>query len=142
MKTPKYFDLEEFLTSSTARQKSLENLPSWEVVEHLNTLALFLDELREAWGSGIKVSSGFRNEKLNIYVGGVAGSAHRIGFAADIQPANGKFNEFVEFIKKWARDKAFDQIIIENKGATKWVHCGLYNLKGEQRKMLFNMTVK
>lgn len=142
MKTPKYFDLEEFLTSSTARQKSIENMPSWEVVEHLNTLALFLDELREAWGSGIKVSSGFRNDKLNTYVGGVAGSAHRIGFAADIQPANGKFNEFVEFIKKWAKDKQFDQIIIENKGAVRWIHIGLYNRKGEQRKMLFGMTVK
>jgi hypothetical protein len=44
-----YFSLEEFLDSSVARQKSISNLPSWEVIEHLNELALFLDDLREAW---------------------------------------------------------------------------------------------
>lgn len=139
---PIYFTLEELLTSSTARQKSVENLPSWTIVEHLNELALWLDQLREAWGSGLKVTSGFRNDKLNTYVGGVAGSAHKDGFAADIQPINGKFDEFVAFIKKWAKDKQFDQIIIENKGKTKWIHFGLKNRKGEQRKMLFGMEVK
>lgn len=142
MKKPRYFNLEELLTSSVARQKSLENLPSWDIVEHLNELALWLDQLREDWGSGIKVSSGFRNEKLNSAVGGVSSSAHRIGYAADIQPVNGKFDEFVEFIKKWAKDKAFDQICIEKKGKTRWVHCGLFNQKGQQRKMLFNIEVK
>ena len=142
MKKPKYFDLEEFLTSSTARQKSLENLPSWTIVEHLNELALFLDELREAWGSGLRVSSGFRNDKLNTYVGGVAGSAHKEGYAADIQPLNGKFDEFVAFVKKWAKDKDFDQICIEKKGSTRWIHFGLKNRKGEQRKQLFNIDVK
>lgn len=140
--TSQYFKLEEFLTSSVARQKSLENLPSWTIVEHLNELALFLDKLREAWGSGLKVTSGFRNDKLNIYVGGVAGSAHKEGYAADIQPVNGKFDEFVEFVKKWAKDKNFDQIIIEKKGTSRWIHFGIRNRKGEQRKMLFGMEVK
>jgi hypothetical protein len=140
--TSKYFKLEEFLTSSTARQKSLENLPSWEIVEHLGELALFLDDLREEWGSGIIVSSGFRNEKLNDYVGGVPSSAHKIGYAADIQPANGKFEEFVKFIKNWAIDKHYDQIIIESKGKTRWVHVGLYNAQHQQRRKLFNITVR
>lgn len=140
--TSKYFKLEEFLTSSTARQKSLENLPSWEIVEHLNELALFLDDLREEWGSGIIVSSGFRNEKLNSYVGGVPSSAHRIGYAADIQPVNGKFEDFVKFITNWAKDKRYDQIITESKGKTRWVHVGLYNAQHQQRKKLFNITVR
>ena len=140
--TSKYFKLEEFLTSSTARQKSLENLPSWEIVEHLNELALFLDDLREEWGSGIIVSSGFRNDKLNDYVGGVPTSVHKIGYAADIQPANGKFEDFVKFIKNWAIDKRYDQIIIESKGKTKWVHVGLYNMQHQQRRKLFNITVR
>lgn len=138
----KYFRLEEFLTSSTARQKSIENMPSWEVVEHLKELAVFLDDLREEWGSGIIVSSGFRNDKLNAAVGGVATSAHRLGYAGDIQPANGKFNEFVEFVKNWAKDKTYDQIITESKGKTKWVHVGIKNQKGQQRKMLFGIQMK
>lgn len=141
-KYPKYFDLEEFLTSSTARQKSIENMPSWEIVEHLLELAFFLDDLREEWGSGIHVSSGLRVEVLNKAVGGVDTSVHKIGYAADIQPVNGKFDDFVEFIKNWAIDKKYDQIIIESKGKTKWVHIGLYNQQHMQRKKLFNMTVK
>lgn len=138
----KYFTLEEFLTSSTARQKSIENLPSWEIVEHLKELAAFLDQLREDWGSGIRVSSGFRNEKLNSAVGGVPQSVHKIGYAADIVPVNGKIKEFCEFVEKWSKNKLFDQIIIEKKNNTKWVHVGLFDNSHRQRKQVFLMNVK
>lgn len=138
---PKYFRLEEFLTSSTARQRSIENTPSWEIVHNLNELALFLDGIREAWGSGINVTSGFRIEKLNVAVGGVLNSVHRLGWAADIVPSNGKFDEFVAFLKKYLNGKSFDQAIIENKGKTRWVHIGLYSPTGLQRKRIFNMSV-
>ena len=141
MKTPRYFTLEELLTSSTARQKSIENLPSWEIVENLNELAFFLDGIRAAWGSGIKVNSGYRNEKLNVAVGGVLNSAHRLGYAADIVPSNGKFNEFVEFLKGYLQNKNFDQCIIESSKASRWVHIGLYSPTGLQRKRIFNMSV-
>lgn len=138
---PIYFDLEEFLTSSTARQKSIENMPSWTVVENLAELGLFLDEIRKEWGSGIRVTSGYRNEKLNVAVGGVLNSVHRLGYAADIVPSNGKFDEFVEFLKGYLKNKAFDQVIVEGnrKTGAKWVHCGLYSPTGLQRKMLFNI---
>ena len=142
MKQAKYFKLEEFLTSSTARQKSIENLPGWDIVEHLNELALFLDDLREAWGSGINVTSGFRNEKLNKSVGGVVSSVHMIGYAADIQPSNGKFAEFAKFVEEWAKNKSYDQIIIERKKTTRWIHIGLYNNAHKQRRMCFLMDVQ
>ena len=51
MTRPKYFRLEEFLESSTALENKIKNYPSWEHIEHLNELAIFLDDLREAWGS-------------------------------------------------------------------------------------------
>jgi len=138
MRKPKHFNLEEFLTSSTARQKSIENLPSWDIVEHLRELALFLDDLREAWGSGIKITSGFRNDALNSKVGGVENSIHRIGFAADIYPSNGKFEEFKRFVKNWIKDKDFDQCILEKKGKSQWIHIGLYNNSGQQRHNIFS----
>lgn len=141
-KYPKYFDLEEFLTSSTARQKSIENLPSWEIMEHLTEFAFFLDDLREEWGSGIIVSSGYRNEKLNKEVGGVASSVHQIGYAADIIPANGEFEKFAKFVEEWAKNKFYDQIIIERKKTTRWIHIGLYNNAHKQRRMCFLMDVK
>ncbi len=138
----KYFNLEEFLTSSTARQKSIENLPSWEIVEHLKELADFLDGLREEWGSSIIVSSGFRNKALNKAVGGVEASTHQIGYAVDIVPGNGKFKEFVEFMKKWLAGKKFDQCIIEKSKRSQWVHLALYNNSHKQRGMIFLMDVK
>lgn len=141
-KKPKYFDLEEFLTSSTARQKSIENLPSWEIVEHLTELAFFLDDLREKWGSGIIVSSGYRIEKLNKEVGGVDSSVHQIGYAADIIPANGEFEKFAKFVEEWAKDKKVDQIIIERNKKSRWVHIGLYNNKHQQRHMVFLMDLR
>lgn len=139
MQKPKYFDLEEFLTSPTARQKSIENMPSWDIVLALNELALFLDDLREAWGSGIKVTSGFRIDRLNSAVGGVPSSVHRIGYAADIVPMNGEFDKFVEFVKEWLKDKKFDQAIIEKSGKSRWLHIGLYSPTGLQRKNIFNI---
>lgn len=142
MKKPRFFRLEEFLDSSTARQKSIQNSPSWEIVCHLNELALFLDGMRDAWGSGIKVTSGFRNEDLNSAVGGVETSVHMIGYAADISPENGKYEAFVAFLKEWLKDKDFDQCIEEKKGKTRWIHIGLYNNKHQQRRQIFNITME
>jgi hypothetical protein len=141
MQKPKYFKLEEFLESDTALNKKIKNYPSWEVIENLNELALFLDGLREDWGSAINVSSGFRSEALNKEVRGVPSSLHKKGLAADIMPANGHFDAFVSFIKEWAKDKSFDQILIETSKTSKWVHIGLRNNAGDQRGQLFDVTV-
>ena len=137
----KYFTLEEFLTSSTARQKSIENLPSWEIVLNLKSLASLLDSLREDWGSGVRVSSGFRCQKLNKTVGGVATSCHQLGFAADIQPSNGKFEEFKKFVVEWAKDKMFDEIIIESNKKATWIHIQQFSPKGYQRRKIFSLNV-
>lgn len=138
----KYFKLEELLTSSTARQKSIENLPSWDIIEHLKELAEFLDGLREAWGSGIKVTSGFRNPALNKAIGGVQSSVHMIGYAADIVPSNGKFPEFVKFVENYLKDKMFDQLIIESNKKSRWLHLSLYNNSHQQRRRILTIDVK
>lgn len=138
----RYFKLEEFLRSDTAIRKKIDNSPSWEVVSNLNRLAAFLDELREAWGSGIRVSSGFRCYALNKAVGGVEHSAHQYGNAADISPVNGKQSEFEAFLKKWLVGKKFDQCIWETSKSSggRWVHFSLYSNKGEQRCRMFGLT--
>ena len=141
MKNSLYFRLEEFLDSSIARQKGISNSPSWEAVESLRELALFLDGVREAWGSGILVNSGFRCKKLNDAVGGVFNSAH-LKAAADLYPSNGKFNEFKKFIVNYLKNKDFDECIIEKKGKSEWVHFALYSINGEQRKKCFSLNVK
>ena len=139
---PLYFSLEELLTSSTARQKSIENLASWEIIEHMNELALFLDGIREAWGSGIHVNSGFRCKKLNDAIKGSSPtSVHMVGFAANIVPVNGRFEEFGRFLKNYLKDKKFDQLLIETSGKSRWYHIGLYSNSGEQRRQIKNIAV-
>ena len=139
-KFSEYFELEEFLVSSTARQKSIENVPSWEVVQNLHSLAQFLDWLRQDWGSGIRITSGFRCEKLNKVVGGQPSSLHLKGWAADIQPVNGKMKEFKKFVVEWAKDKLFDEIILEHNKKTEWIHIQLRSNNGFQRKKVFSLA--
>ena len=144
MKKPRFFQLEEFLDSSTARQKSIQNSPSWEIVEHLLELAYFLDDLREAWGSGIKVSSGFRIEALNKAVAGSETSAHLRGDAADIYVAGGKtaMDKFGEFLVDYLKDKCFDQLLREkSKSGGYWYHISLKNKDGLQRKQIKDIFV-
>ncbi len=123
-----YFSFKELTQSSTAKAKGIDNTPTdWSVVLHLYELSKFLSKLREAWGSAIKVNSGYRCDKLNIIVGGVSTSVHKIGYAADIYPANGKLKSFKKFLKEYLT--AFDQCIFYDT----FVHIGLYSNRGEQR---------
>lgn len=145
MNKPKYFSLEEMLRSSTALSKKIENLPSWEVIENLNELAInLLDPIREAWGSGIRVTSGLRVVRLNNLVKGVANSQHIYGCACDIVPVNGKTNEFIKFLTDWLpkSNLNWDKIILETSKSTgsKWVHCVYKSSQGYQRRRLFSLT--
>lgn len=135
----KYFSYIELTKSGTADRLKIDNTPSPESAMHLGELAVFLDGVREAWGSGIKVTSGFRCDKLNEIIGGSKTSAHPTGYAADIYPSNGKFDDFTVFIVDYVKDKDYDQCILEASGKDKWVHVGLRNRKGQQRKQCFKI---
>ena len=140
-----YFSLKELCASDVATKKKIDNFPSWVIVEHLTELTeKILEPLRIAWGSAIKVNSGYRCDKLNKAVGGVATSVHRFGWAADLWPSNGKIDEFERFVNKWLKDNdvAFDQCIEEKQGKTRWLHIGLYSTTGSQRRQYLNITVK
>lgn len=136
-KLTEHFSLEELLYSDTALKKKIDNTPDDEVIEHLRLLCInILEPLRKAWGSGIKVNSGYRSIKLNAAVGGSRSSAHCSGWAADIVPTNKKISEFKSFTMKWLKNNniEFDQFINEFSGLSQWVHISLYSRSGEQRK--------
>lgn len=81
----KYFTLDEFTKSVTAKEKGLDNTPSEEQKENIERLVeVILDQLREEYGKPIVVTSGFRSEALNKAVGGAKNSHHKFGMAADI----------------------------------------------------------
>ena len=136
----KYFTLAEMLKSETAEKNQINNTPSVEVEQNIEELLLVLDGLREFYGP-IRITSGYRCTELNKLVGGSPTSAHVIGYAADLQPIQGSFEEFKASVIDWL-DKSgvkFDQCIIERSKSTQWVHFGLYNRKGQQRGQQFSL---
>lgn len=145
MSSYKYFTLAELLRSETAKKKNIDNTPTWDAVAHLGELVeQFLDPLRAAYGYPIRVSSGYRCEKLNKAVGGAAASVHMLGYAADLQ-VSGSFNRFRDFVVEWAKKTGvkFDQILLERdrKTGACWIHVGLYNNSGQQRGQIKVMEV-
>ena len=142
----KYFTINELTHSDTAIALGIENKPNHKITEHLvQLIEELLDPLREAWGSAIKVTSGYRCAKLNnVLKGSSPTSAHLVGFAADLVPCNGSITEFKKFVVKWLKENniAFDQCLCETNGQGKqWVHLGLYNLSMQQRKQILNLNV-
>ena len=137
--TKSYFTIKELCESDTAKKYGIDNTPDLTITSHPQQLINFLNPLREAWGSAIKVTSGYRCKRLNDMVGGSKTSSHMIGYGVDLVPANRKMDVFKKFIVDYMKIRIFDQCIIEKSGKTEWIHIGLYNTKGQQRKMIFNI---
>lgn len=134
-----YFTINELIASDTAKAKGIDNSSTSEVRANLVALIeTLLDPLREAWKSPIRVTSGYRCGVLNRAVGGSNTSAHIYGLAADIVPVNGRIKEFKEFCATYFADKKqrFDQVILETKGKSEWVHIGLATKDGRKRGQL------
>lgn len=138
-----YFTIEELCQSNTAKAKRIDNTPTQKIKENLSKLIEFLNPLREAWGSPINISSGYRCPQLNKAVGGSTTSAHLNGFAADLLPANGKMKEFKRFVADYLKksNRPWDQCLLEKSAFAEWVHIGLYNNSGQQRKQIKDLIV-
>ena len=86
----KYFTIPELTHSDTAVSLGLDNTPTAAAVPlMIELIDRVLDPLRESWGGPICVSSGYRCPELNRAVGGVEGSYHTRGMAADIYDPKG-----------------------------------------------------
>ena len=134
-----YFTVGELIKSDTAIKYGINNSPDALTLSRLKELiAKLLNPIREAWGSPILVSSGYRCKELNAKVGGAKTSAHLLGYAADLIPKNGRIKEFIAFVQNFLRTKgiSFDQCIDEY---GRWVHVGLKNGVGLQRKQIFKI---
>lgn len=111
MELSQHFTLQEFVVSNTAIRKGIDNTPSAEVVKNLRELCnQVLEPLRVKLSKPIKITSGYRSERLNKVVGGSKHSQHIEGKAADIQVAGMSTEELFQFCKEHLN---YDQLIQE-----------------------------
>ena len=142
------FTLAELVQSSTAEQLKINNNPPSIVKVHLTETITLLESIRAEWGKycerhkienpAIRVTP-----ELNKAVGGVKTSAHVEGYAADLQPVNGKQTEFERFMANEFSKMgySYDQIIVERSKTSRWVHVAYKNADGRQRRQCFKLKV-
>lgn len=134
----KNFTLEEMTYSANASAKGIDNTPDKSSLAHLKELVdNMLQPIRDAYGKGIKVTSGYRNKKTNELAGGASSSSHMYGFAADIKPVDGNMKALQRVVMEWGKTHNFDQIIIEQPSnfVASWIHIGWkHGITKAQRK--------
>lgn len=137
----KNLTLQELIHSNTAKAKGIDNSPTNEHLRNLIEIANnIFQPLRDGIGKPIRISSGYRSEKLNKAVGGSKTSQHNKGQALDLVATIDFTNKDIfDYIKK---NLEFDQMIWEF-GTDKnpdWVHVS-YN-KGKNRKQVLKAIKK
>lgn len=137
MHLSKNFTLSEMTKSDTALRLDMDNTPNAVQVENLKTLCeKVLQPVRDHFGKGVKVNSGFRHPQVNGAVGGSKTSDHCKGMAADIEipgVANGD-------LAQWIVDNLeFRQVILEfyTPGVpdSGWVHVS-FNPEDNKKQVL------
>ena len=80
------FSLHELTKSETALRLDIDNTPGEAETENLRLLCeKVLQPVRDHFGKGVKVNSGFRSSATNQATGGSKSSDHVKGQAADIE---------------------------------------------------------
>ena len=118
------FTLSEMTKSETALRNNLDNTPGDAEIANLKMLAeKVLQPIRDHYGKGVKVNSGFRHPNVNAAVGGSKTSDHCMGQAADIEIPGVPNHELAEWIKG---NLEYTQLILEfyTRGIpdSGWVH--------------------
>jgi hypothetical protein len=120
----KNFSLAEMVKSETALRNDMDNTPGEAEIANLKVLAeKVLQPVRDHYGKGVKVNSGFRHPEVNAKVGGSKTSDHCKGQAADIEIPGVPNHELAEWIKA---NLSYTQLILEfyTRGIpdSGWVH--------------------
>lgn len=124
------FKLSELIRSDTAIKHNINNMPDINSLDNmLNLIYYCLQPIREKLNKPMIITSGYRNQRVNELVGGVAASQHTKGQAVDFQIKGMTPREIVSLIK--ASNLEFDQLINEY---DKWVHVS-FN-KGKNRRQV------
>lgn len=124
------FSLSELVYSDVANKNKINNMPDIKSFDNLLNLIVYcLQPIRNLINKPMVITSGYRCEKLNRFVGGSANSQHLFGCAADFKVKNMKTDEIIQLIKK--SNIEFDQLINEYDS---WVHISF--IKDKNRKQI------
>jgi zinc D-Ala-D-Ala carboxypeptidase len=140
MQLSKNFSLAEMIKSETALRHDMDNTPGEQEISALKLLCeKVLQPVRDHYGKGVKVNSGFRHPEVNAKVGGSKTSDHCRGQAADIEIPGVANAELAQ----WIRDNLeFRQLILEfyTPGIpdSGWVHVSYVN--GDNKKQVLTAT--
>ena len=111
-----HFELQEFVTSSKAREHGIDNTPPAEAVENLRRLCEnTLEPLREALGLPVHINSGFRTRALNDLLAHSSDrSQHMAGQAADFYVGKGTREDLIKAFREILTNPkiGFDQLIL------------------------------
>lgn len=133
------FTLSELIKSNTAMRRGYDNTPNITQYQCLVELTEnILQPLRDYFGTGIYISSGFRGERLNVAIGGATNSQHVKGQAVDIDQDNkGSRITNAQVFNYIRRKLPFDQLIWEfgNETNPAWVHVS-YNKDYTRKEVL------
>ena len=137
MKLTANFSLEELTKSETALRFGLDNTPNDQELSNLVALCdSVLQPIRDHFGKGVKVNSGFRDPEVNAKVGGSKTSDHCKGMAADIEIPGVANADLAQFI---VDNMTFRQVILEfyTPGIpdSGWVHVS-YDITDNKKQVL------
>jgi len=111
MNLTRNFTLHEMTKSETALRYGMANDPSQTEIDNLRILCEeVLQKVRDYYGMGVKVNSGFRHPLVNAKVGGSSASDHCKGMASDIEIPGVANADLAQWI---ADNCQFRQLILE-----------------------------
>lgn len=117
MKLSPHFSYTEMVRTSVKG----DNTPTRAELVNLVRLCIhILEPARETYGRPIYINSGFRSFFVNKAVGGVNGSAHCDGRAADLRVENPELG--TKLFNALKDNPWVDQLLYEHKGKSKWIH--------------------
>ena len=125
MKLSKNLSLAEVTKSNTASRLGIDNTPDDWTIENLRAIAGdVFQPLRDAFGTPIYVSSGYRSEELNRAIGGSVRSQHVQGRALDLDADVFGVCTNAEIFRFILNNLTFDQLIWEfgDSDNPDWVH--------------------
>ena len=125
MKLSPNFSLQELTFSQVASRRGIDNTPSEKVIDNLERLAFFLEQVRKIFNKPFLINSGYRSREVNEAVGGSKTSQHCEGCAVDFNVKGMSPSAVVRAIVD--NDVPYDQVILE---FDSWVHISIPNIKG------------